>query len=144
MGLGQNLRFICPWISQSFCICVTAWVCLFLPFDTLSKPIRLLNSHWGALTEAGTFFPEKKKIPTQNSYTATETSSSPAMSTPQALWWERIYTSGYPGGQKLQKFPTQEAISFMQHHLPAPFKERHSQLWNLKNLEASLIFIFFF
>lgn len=32
----------------------------------------------------------------------------------------------------------------MQHHLPAPFKERHSQLWNVKNLEATLIFFFFF
>lgn len=65
MDLRQNPRFIRPWISRSFCICVTAWVCLFLPFDMLSKPTRLLNSHWGALTEAGTFFPEKKK----NSYT---------------------------------------------------------------------------
>lgn len=91
MDPGQNLRSTRPWISRSFC--VMPWVCLFLPFDTLSKPTRLLNSHWGALTEAGVFFPEKKKTTKilQKRNTATETSSSPGTSKLQVLWWVRIY-----------------------------------------------------
>lgn len=67
MDLGQNLRSTRLWISQSFCICVTAWICLFLPFDTFSKPTKLLNSHWRALTEAGMLFPGKKS-PTERKH----------------------------------------------------------------------------
>lgn len=47
---------------------------------------------------------------------------------------KREYTCRYQSGWKLQKIPTWEAVSFMQHHLPALFEHTHcfgiSRIWN--------------
>lgn len=90
MDLGQNLRSTHLWISPGFCICVTAWICLFLPFDTFWKTTKLLNSHWRALAEAGMLFPGKKKK-FYRKETLQPNIHIPGCIYPKALWWERIY-----------------------------------------------------
>ena len=94
MDPRQNLRPTRPWISRSFCICVTAGVCLFLPFDNQRGCWTPTEEHLQRLV-----FPRKK----QKSYRKER----PQLKHPDPQWRlphryhvGREYTCRYQGGQK--------------------------------------------